>query len=96
MFREPMRRLVLTATLLCATLSGLTACKSACRELSEKLCDCAVNSVEKQACERRAAQEEGRVEPTADDDLACEAKLDVCDCHVIETDEGKRNCGLAR
>ena len=34
-----MRRLVLTAALLCSTLSGLAGCKGACRELSEKLCD---------------------------------------------------------
>lgn len=91
-----MRRLFLTATLLCATLSGLTACKGACRELSEKLCECAVNSVEQQSCEQRAAQEEGRVEPTAEDEEVCEQRLEGCDCRAIETDEGKRACGLAR
>ncbi|WP_223642311.1 hypothetical protein [Corallococcus sp. EGB] len=91
-----MRRLLLTAAVLCASLSGLTACKTACRELSEKLCECALNSVEKQACQQRAAEEEGRVEPTAEDEMVCEAKLDGCDCRAIETEEGKKACGLAR
>lgn len=91
-----MRRLFLTAAVLCASLSGLTACKTTCRELSEKLCECALNSVEKQACQQRAADEEARVEPTAEDEIACEAKLEACDCRAIETEEGKKACGLAR
>ncbi|RKH34745.1 hypothetical protein [Corallococcus sicarius] len=91
-----MRRLFLTAAVLCASLSGLTACKTTCRELSEKLCECALNSVEKQACQQRAADEESRVEPTAEDEIACEAKLEVCDCRAIETEDGKKACGLAR
>jgi hypothetical protein len=91
-----MRRLLLTAALLCSTLSGLAGCKGACRELAEKLCDCAANSVERELCLRRAAQEENRVEPTAEDELVCEQKIAGCDCRQLETDEGKRACGLAR
>jgi hypothetical protein len=91
-----MRRLLLTAAVLCASLSGLTACKGACRELSEKLCECALNSVEKQSCRQRAAEEEKRVEPTAENEAVCEARLEGCDCRTIETEEGKKSCGLAR
>ncbi|NVJ23039.1 MULTISPECIES: hypothetical protein [Myxococcus] len=96
MFAAPMRRFLLTAALLCSTLSGLTGCKGACRELSEKLCDCSINSVEKELCLQDAAQEESRVEPTPEDEVICEAKLEGCDCKKIETPEGKRECGIAR
>jgi hypothetical protein len=91
-----MRRLLLTAAVLCASLSGLTACKGACRELSEKLCECALNSVEKQNCQQRARDEESRVEPTAENEAVCEERIAGCDCRVIETEEGKKACGLAR
>ncbi|QSQ20198.1 hypothetical protein JY651_33705 [Pyxidicoccus parkwayensis] len=91
-----MRRLLITAALLCSTLSGLAGCKGACRELSEKLCDCSTNSVEKELCLQRAAQEEGRVEPTPEDETVCEGLVDGCDCHNIETAEGKKACGLSR
>ncbi|MFP2934293.1 hypothetical protein ACLESO_56080 [Pyxidicoccus sp. 3LG] len=91
-----MRRFLLTAALVCSTLSGLAGCKGACRELSEKLCDCSTNSVEKELCLQRAAEEESRVEPTEEDEVVCEEKLDACDCSAIESEEGKRNCGLAR
>lgn len=91
-----MRRLLITAALLCSTLSGLAGCKGACRELSEKLCDCSVNSVEKELCLQRAAQEESRVEPTAEDEAVCEGLVDKCDCSLIETPQGKQDCGLSR
>ncbi|MCP3144197.1 hypothetical protein LXT23_43460 [Pyxidicoccus sp. QH1ED-7-1] len=91
-----MRRFLLTAALLCSTLSGLAGCKGACRELSEKLCDCSTNSVEKELCLQRAAEEENRVEPTEEDEVVCEAKLEGCDCAAIESEEGKRSCGLSR
>ncbi|WP_426757142.1 hypothetical protein [Myxococcus sp. Y35] len=96
MFAASMRRFIVTAALLCSALSGLAGCKGACRELSEKLCDCAINSVEKELCLRRASQEENRVEPTAEDEAVCEELVESCDCRAIETDEGKRACGLSR
>jgi len=96
MFAASMRRLLVTAALLCSTLTGLAGCKGACRELSEKLCDCAINSVEKEVCLRNASDEESRVEPTPEDETICEAKIANCDCKKIETPEGKRECGIAR
>ncbi|WP_224243277.1 hypothetical protein [Hyalangium gracile] len=95
MFRQPMRRLAAIAVL-SLSLVGLTGCKGACRQLSEQLCDCNTNSVERELCVRRASNDEARVEPTAEDEATCEAKLETCDCAAIETDEGKTACGLAR
>ena len=77
-------------------LLGLSSCKGNCRQLSEKLCDCFTNSAERETCLRRASSEEARVSPTADDEATCKTLLAGCDCHTIDTPEGKRNCGLAR
>ncbi len=91
-----MRRLLITAALLCSTLSGLAGCKGACRELADKLCDCSTNSVEKELCLQRAAQEESRVEPEEKDEAVCEGLVEGCDCNNVETEAGKKACGLAR
>lgn len=91
-----MRRSV-AITLLSLALLGLTGCKGACRQLSEQLCDCNLNSVERELCVRRAANNEAMFEPTAEQETFCESKLESCDCKKvdIETDEGKLACGLA-
>jgi hypothetical protein len=94
-FALAVRRALLIA--ICAlALGGLAGCKNKCRALSEKLCDCSVNSLEKDACLRRASNEESRLAPTPEDELVCAELVGKCDCHVIDTPEGKRNCGLAR
>jgi hypothetical protein len=89
-----MRPLLIAAAAVLLVL--VPGCKGRCRALSEKLCDCSVNSLEKDACLRRASSEESRLAPTEDDELACEKLLPNCDCHTIDTPEGKRSCGLSR
>lgn len=89
----PLMRLVL----LLVTLSlGLTGCKSACRQLSERLCECALNSAEKSACASRAGNSEGVNPPTPDQEVNCKALLPNCDCRLIDTPAGKLRCGLSR
>ncbi|MFL5348782.1 MAG: hypothetical protein ACJ8AT_28635 [Hyalangium sp.] len=92
-----MRRPVAIAVLSLALL-GLTGCKSACRQLSEKLCDCNTNSVERELCVRRAANDEAVIEPTSSDEDKCDELLNAnqCTCDNYQTDEGKVACGLAR
>jgi hypothetical protein len=81
-----------------AAASSLLAlgCKGNCRQLSEKLCDCQVTTVNKTACLQRVASEDDRIGPKAADEATCAKLLDSCDCHQIDTPEGKRACGLAR
>ncbi len=89
----PLMRLLLVL----ATLSlGLTGCKSACRQLSERLCECAINSTEKSACVQRAGNSEGVNPPTQAQDQHCKELLPTCDCRLIDTASGKLRCGLAR
>ena len=89
----PLMRLMLVV----ATLSlSLTGCKSACRQLSEKLCDCSLNSADKSACVQRAGNSEGLNPPNPSQDQHCKELLNNCDCRLIDTPQGKIRCGLAR
>jgi hypothetical protein len=100
-FRRPMRRSV-AITVLSLALLGLAGCKGSCRQLSEQLCDCTTNSVERELCIRRASNDEALVQPTSEDEAVCEARLNEpeedkqCTCDNYQTDKGKVACGLAR
>ncbi len=79
-----------------ASLLLVTAgCKSHCRLLSEKLCDCTSNSNDKTSCLSRAASQEGTFAPTAADEDRCQALAATCDCRLIDTQAGKERCGIA-
>ena len=77
---------------------GLAGCKGQCRQLSERLCECALNTNERSTCVSRAANAEGANPPSFADEDFCRAKLQPgqCDCRLIDTPEGKVRCGLAR
>ncbi len=90
-------------TLLFSALLALAGCKSPCRELSERLCDC-LEQFQQDVCVQQVADRERSIEPTDADLAACEERLDTCTidpndrttCDILLTDEGKRACGLAR
>ncbi len=88
-----MRPLAVIALLAFAVLGA--GCKTKCRQLSEKLCDCTLNSVDKEACVRRASNEEARLQPTSEQEDSCASLLETCDCHTVDTTAGKVACGLA-
>jgi hypothetical protein len=79
-----------------AVVLALGGCKSRCRQLSEKLCDCAATSTDKTACLTRASTQEQNNPPNETDEQTCGALLDSCNCRLIDTPQGKVNCGLAR
>lgn len=85
----------LVLPLLLATLNG---CKGPCRELSEKLCDCQqLSPQQKTNCKSRVGQRESQIDLDSADETVCEGYLGTCGgCNTLETDEGKRACGLAR
>lgn len=91
--RGPMRHVVLLA--FASLLLVTSGCKSHCRLLSEKLCDCTTNTSDKTTCLSRAASQEAAFQPTADDELTCEALTESCDCRLVDTPSGKERCGLA-
>lgn len=97
-----MRRSV-ALTLLSSALLALAGCKSPCRELSERICDCA-EPFQRESCVRAVAERERLIEPTQEELTACEQELTTCiinpddrrTCDILQTDEGKQACGLAR
>lgn len=88
--------------LFAAVTFALAGCKSNCRQLSERLCECTINSVERDSCLRTAAAAEGSNPPTAEAEVLCASLLKPadggtgCDCRLIDTKAGKVRCGLAR
>lgn len=92
--RPTATRIFLTA--MAALVLSATGCKGQCRQLSEKLCECSTNSAEKDACLRRASSRESGITLTPENETTCAALLPKCDCKLIDTAEGKVNCGLAR
>ena len=75
---------------------ALAGCKGPCRQLSEQLCDCTLNSIDKTSCLQRASTNETSNPPSAEDDETCRDLLQTCDCRLIDTAQGKVRCGLAR
>ena len=90
-----MRFIVATAVLF--TVLFATGCKTSCRQLTEKMCDCTNSSFERTSCLQQAANKESNasVPVTAEDEATCEALLDECDCRLIDTPSGKQRCGFA-
>jgi hypothetical protein len=103
-----MRPHLLTLALL-ATAASL-GCRSPCRQLAEKLCDCEANTSLKEECLQQAQQQESSlgVPITEEEQSTCEGKLNPqdggqpCDCRKLEAPDSaaraqaKRDCGLAR
>lgn len=85
-------RALLSFVVLVASLGG---CKSYCRQLSEKLCDCEVTSTARTNCLTSAASKEANASLTAEAEDRCEALLPGCDCAQRYGAEGKVACGLA-
>lgn len=88
-----MSRFVALASIL--LLLGITACSTPCEELAEKRCACLPTTSERDACERRAADQRSKRPPSDKDEDRCEDLLPGCDCNKLGTSEGKRACGLA-
>ena len=89
------RYLAMIVSMVAVLLFG-AGCKGDCRKLAEKLCDCAANTTEKNQCLTNAATEQGRVGTTPADETLCAQLYDGCDCHTVNTAQGKQACGLAR
>jgi hypothetical protein len=95
-----------TALALALTLAAaLTACGSPCQDLGNRICKCSAEGAVRESCERAVEEqvESGNPRPGSNDQDFCEEKLDSCAdpdddpamCDRLETEAGKRACGLA-
>lgn len=77
--------------LLCAS-----GCKNKCLELAQKICECQPTSTLRDNCNQQASEQGNKVVVSPDDEKYCAELLPKCDCHALDTAEGKLNCGMAR
>jgi hypothetical protein len=74
---------------------ALVGCASPCVKLAERICQCQSNQVDRDNCNStvsaRASQQ--NIDSATED--RCAALVDKCDCHELNTPQGKQNCGLA-
>jgi len=91
-----MKRLLLAAAAATASLLALGGCKNPCLELAQQICDCQTTSSARDLCNQQVSDQNGRVSTTSEDEDLCSALKDQCDCHTLDTAEGKLRCGLAR
>ncbi len=75
---------------------GLSGCKTNCRQLTEAICECATTTTDRTNCLSAAANAEQSNYPTAEQEQDCAALLPKCDCRLVDTAQGKANCGMAR
>ena len=71
-------------------------CTSPCVQLAEKICGCQPTQRDRSACNSQQSSRSDQVNPTAAEEQACAELIDKCDCHLLDTPQGKIDCGLAR
>ncbi len=77
------------------TLSLAAGCGNPCRDLASKICSCLPDDGTRAACNTRARQQESIYTVGKEDQQLCQQKLDSCDCTMLNTPEGRVNCGIA-
>ncbi len=88
----PMKPLLICASLL-ACLSG---CTDPCLALAQKVCECLPTQAQIDSCKTSAANEKNSISISSQEQQTCSALLGKCDCHLLDTPQGKINCGQAR
>lgn len=74
----------------------LTGCKTNCRQLSEKLCDCTTSTTEKTSCLQAAStKDDPNLMISPEQQAYCGRLVPDCDCRLIDTPAGKERCGIA-
>jgi phage-related protein len=81
-----------TITLLFSALLSLAGCKSPCRELSERLCNC-VQQFQRDDCITLVADRERTAEPDDAQLEFCEQKLETCDPRPLEDETNQSQEG---
>ena len=91
---EPLLR---TAALMVAMalLTGL-GCTSPCNQLADNICNCQTTQDARNSCDAEESTRESQVNPTSAQEQTCSDLLATCDCNVLDTPQGKVDCGLAR
>jgi len=78
------------------SLSLAAGCGDACLNLANQICSCQLDDNSKAACNQRAKSAEAQFAVGPADEKVCQGLIDAkaCDCNKLNTEEGRRNCGL--
>ncbi len=78
------------------SLSLAAGCGDACLNLANQICSCQLDDNSKAACNQRAKSAEAQFAVGQADEKICQSLIDAraCDCNKLNTEEGRRNCGL--
>ncbi len=79
-----------------AALVLLGGCNDNCRNLSNSLCNCADNTTDRNTCLQGVSNRASNTSVSSAQDAYCASLLPLCDCHTVNTVQGKYECGLAR
>jgi hypothetical protein len=98
-----MRSLRASVLFLAAMALAQAGCSDPCRDLGDRICDCQPEGSVRTACKNDVKIRINAAKPSGDDDNFCSAKLDTCPdpgsavgvCDLLNTCQGKVNCGLA-
>jgi hypothetical protein len=79
------------------SFSLATGCSDACIQLANQICSCQPDTVSQNNCQQLAQQAETQFPVRSQDEQFCQHQLDTnaCDCHLLNTPEGRQNCGLS-
>ena len=75
---------------------ALAGCASDCLKLAQKVCDCQPTANLRDACNSDANTQKAQVSISSKQEALCAQLYNVCDCHVLDTPQGRINCGQAR
>jgi len=75
---------------------ALDGCTNDCLKLAQKVCDCQPTATLRDTCNSDASNQKAQITLTSADERLCAGLLDSCDCHTLDTPQGKVNCGQAR
>lgn len=94
MSRAPFKALPLLACVL--SLSLAAGCGNACLSLADQICSCQPDENSRASCSTQAREAEATYAVRPQDEQFCQQKLDqhTCDCNKLDTEEGRRACGL--
>jgi uncharacterized protein YgiB involved in biofilm formation len=87
---------LLVAGLAACLALGAAACGSACEDLANKICDCQPTRAKKESCKISYDTANQNIDPSSEQDDACQAILDSgnCTCESLQAGD-LASCGLS-
>jgi hypothetical protein len=91
-FRKVLRLLVCMLS-----LPLLAGCSTPCLDLANEICKCQPDTTSEANCQVNAQNAEAIFSVRGQDNEFCQQKLNsgACDCNLLNTAQGRQNCGLA-